>query len=81
MRVYRLRRKNRIDRFYTNVIRIRGSVSEASSPAERAAAIEEIRALQTTAFELLVDEKLAADDSFRIFLTLSNEVIEELGAA
>ncbi len=78
-RIYRMRRKNRIDRFYTEVIRIRRSVTDGDD--DRADAIEKIRALQDTAFELLVDEKLAADDSFRIFLTLSNEVIEELGAA
>lgn len=79
VRIYRMRRKNRIDKFYTEVIRIRRSV--ADSDAERDTAIENIRSLQNKAFELLVDEKLAADESFRIFLTLSNEVIEELSAA
>ncbi len=78
-RIFRMRRKNRIDRFYTEVIRLRSSVSDDSSDAERASAIVEVRNLQNRAFELLVDERLAADDSFRIFLALSNEVIEELG--
>jgi hypothetical protein len=35
--------------------------------------------MQDKAFELLVDEKLAADESFRIFVTLSNDVLQELG--
>jgi hypothetical protein len=30
---------------------------------------------------MLVDEKLAADESFRIFITLSNDVIRELDVA
>jgi len=41
-------------------------------------AAAKLRALQDEAFELLVDEKLAADESFRIFITLSNDVIEQI---
>ena len=33
------------------------------------------------AFDQLVDEKLAADESFRIFITLSNDVLRQLSAA
>jgi hypothetical protein len=29
---------------------------------------------------MLVDEKLAADESFRIFITLSNDVVQQLDA-
>jgi hypothetical protein len=39
---------------------------------------DEVRTLQNTAFDLLVDEKLAADESFRIFITLSNDVLQQL---
>jgi hypothetical protein len=45
---------------------------------QRRDAISRLRALQTEAFEMLVDEKLAADESFRIFITLSNDIIKEL---
>ena len=66
--------------FYTRAIAIRDSITEDSSGSERAAAIEEVRKLQNSAFEMLVDEKVAADDSFRIFVTLSNDILTEFGA-
>ena len=73
-----MRRKNRIDTFYSEAIRIRASISDQSSETDRKAAIAEIYDLQNNAFELLVDEKLAADESFRIFVTLSNDVLDQL---
>ncbi len=80
VRIYRMRRKNRIDTFYSDVIAIRNSIDETSTEEDRREKTDEIRALQTMAFELLVDEKLAADESFRIFITLSNDVLQQLGA-
>ncbi len=79
--IYHRRRKNRIDVFYKDVFALRSSISESSSLADRDAAITEIRALQKRAFDMLVDEKLAADESFRIFITLSNDAISDLEAA
>jgi len=81
VRIYNLRRKNRIDRFYSAAIKLRQSVSDATPVAERRKTISQVRALQTEAFELLVDEKLAADESFRIFITLSNDIVDELKEA
>jgi len=81
LKIFRMRRKNRIDRFYSRVIEVRKASREFSSDEERAKAIDEIRALQDTAFELLVDERLAADESFRIFITLSNDVMKQLAAS
>ena len=80
MQIYRSRRKNRIDTFYSKTIELHRSVTETSSQAERQRTIEQIRDLQTKAFDLLVDEKLAADESFRIFITLSNDALRQLGA-
>lgn len=81
VRIFHMRRKNRIDAFYTDVIAIRSALGDSSSMDERAAAAQEIKALQNTAFELLVDEKLSADESFRIFISLSNDALQELNAA
>jgi TRAP-type uncharacterized transport system substrate-binding protein len=81
VKIFRMRRKNRIDRFYSKVIEIRKANSEITSDEERAKAIAEVRALQDTAFELLVDERLAADESFRIFITLSDDVMKQLEAS
>lgn len=78
IKVYRVRRKNRLDKFLVEVIKIRNSVTPDSTGAERAKAIDEIKALQDFGFEQLVDEKLAADESFRIFIELTNNTIAEL---
>lgn len=78
VQIYNRRRKNRIDGFYVDVMAIRDSVGEHSSAAERKAAVEKVQALQNRAFEMLISEKLAADESFRIFVTLSNDIIAQL---
>ena len=78
VKIYRIRRKNRLDEFLVEVIEIRNSVQPQSSEDERTAAMTSIRALQDRAYELLVDEKLAADDSFRIFTELSNDTIRRI---
>jgi len=79
-RILKMRRKNRIDRFYSAAIEIRNSISGSSTADERTLAAEKIRELQDTAFDQLVDEKLSADESFRIFVTLSNDVLDQLNS-
>jgi hypothetical protein len=54
-------------------------VNASSDPEDIERVTKEIRSLQNQAFDLLVDEKLAADESFRIFVTLSNDVLRQLG--
>jgi len=80
VRIFHMRRKNRIDTFYTDVISIRSALGDSSSRDEQAAAAQKIKALQNKAFELLVDEKLSADESFRIFISLSNDALRDLSA-
>ncbi len=76
--IYRIRRKNRIDEFYTEVIRIRDALPATASNSERDAAVESILKLQNKAFDLLVAEQLAADESFRIFIELTNNSIDRI---
>ena len=78
VRILQRRRKNRIDEFYSRAIGIRNSITGESSAEDRRAAIARIRELQNEAFEQLVDERLAADESFQIFITLSNDVLRLL---
>ncbi len=78
LNLYRIRRKNRIDEFYTEVIRIRDSVPATASNSERDAAVESILELQNEAFEQLVGERLAADESFRIFIELTNNSVDRI---
>lgn len=77
--IYRIRRKNRIDVFYSEVFELRKAIDEPLDQAGRDKVIDKLRALQQRAFDMLVDEKLAADESFRIFITLSNDAIRDLG--
>lgn len=78
IRIFRMRRKNRIDRFYAATIEIRNSISDSMTDVDKRNAADQLRQLQDEAFELLVNEKLAADESFRIFITLCNDVLEQL---
>ena len=78
MRIYRVRRKNRIDTYYSAVIDIRNAAAESKSDEERESMIGEVRRLQDSAFSELVNEKLAADESFRIFIRLANDTVAEL---
>lgn len=78
VRIYRMRRKNRIDVFYRDAIAIRDSVSDSSSADKKAAALQKLVDLQTAAFKMLVDERLAADESFQIFISLSNSIMRHL---
>ena len=79
IRILQRRRKNRIDRFYSKAINIRDSITSDSSDGDRQTAIARVRELQNEAFDQLVHEKLSADESFRIFITLSHDVLRQLG--
>lgn len=81
VQILQRRRKNRIDRFYSAAIEIRDSITNESSASDRQEAITRVRELQNDAFDQLVHEKLAADESFRIFITLSNDVLRQLGTS
>ena len=76
--IIRARRKNRIDRFYVETIKIRNTCKASTNPVEIQQAISKIEQLQDEAFDLLVHEKLSADESFRIFVTLTNDVLGQL---
>jgi len=78
IRIFNRRRKNRIDRFYSAALQIRKSVAKSTGESGRREATDRLRGLQDEAFMLLVDEKLAADESFRIFITLSNDILDQI---
>ena len=78
VRIFNMKRKNRIDRFYSAVLAIRDRVTPTMGEEQRNQAAAEIRQLQDEAFALLVDEKLAANESFRIFMELCSSVLEQI---
>ncbi|GAB4396054.1 MAG: hypothetical protein OHK0053_08850 [Microscillaceae bacterium] len=74
----RRRRKDRIDRYYLDVIQIEKSLPQCQTEAELRAAQKALEQLRQRAFQLLVDEQLQADDSFRIFVSLVQDVYREI---
>jgi TRAP-type uncharacterized transport system substrate-binding protein len=75
-RIVTRRRKNRIDTFYVDVIAARDGFRAGTTG--RAEALADIGALEDRAFRMLVDEELAADESFRIFVTLAQNAVREI---
>jgi hypothetical protein len=78
VRIYQRYRKNRIDDFCMRAIALRQTVGDDASESERRRAVQAVHDLQIEAFEQLAEEKLAADESFQIFITLSNDVIRQI---
>ena len=78
MKIFSARRKNRIDRYYAAAIEIRDSLGEMPDTEAKSLATDKIRALQNSAYAELIDEKLSADESFRIFITLSDGILEHI---
>ena len=68
------RRKDRIDGFYLGALELRARVGRDDDEAIRAA----LDRLERDAFAALVAERLAADDSFRIFTELVEAVRDEI---
>lgn len=68
------RKKNRVDTFYSRLLAVRERMG--SEPV--AELLEEVRLMELEAYSLLIDEKLAADESFRIFTDLLDSVRAEL---
>ena len=69
------RRKERIDEFYRRALGLR----REAGTGHRADLVARLTELEEEAFGKLMDEQLAADESFRIFITLSNDVLRQLG--
>lgn len=78
IQIFNRRRKDRIDRFYKAAIDIRNATVASTDIDARREAVRQLRQLQDDAFAKLVDEKLAADESFRIFITLTNDILDRL---
>jgi TRAP-type uncharacterized transport system substrate-binding protein len=70
-------KKNRIDGYYARVLRIRAETLKQTESVDWVAAAERLRDVESEAFDELIEERLMADDAFRIFLTLSRETLHD----
>jgi TRAP-type uncharacterized transport system substrate-binding protein len=77
LRYLRGRRKSRIDKFYSEALAIRAKLLQEQDAQHRRMGIAELRTLRDRAFSLLINEKLSADESFRILQNLIGELIRE----
>lgn len=72
------RKKNRIDLYYQNVLDIEKQIPNCKTTIDCSIAIQNLKSMRETAFQMLIKEKLTADESFRIFITLLNDTIREI---
>ncbi|MGE0623879.1 MAG: TAXI family TRAP transporter solute-binding subunit [Pseudomonadales bacterium] len=77
-RILVIRRKNRIDEFYRQALELRDQAVAIGSDPARTNAVASLKALQERAYAEMINERLAADESFRIFITLSNDLMADL---
>ncbi len=72
---YRSRiKKDRLDRYYGKLIAIR----EAMRDRDPSSSKSEVLAVQREVLDLLIDERVAADASLVAFISLSNQLLDEL---
>lgn len=74
----RQRKKNRIDRFYKKILTIQKKIQNFRSVDDCSKAIDRLKILRRNAFEQLIDEKLLANESFRIFITFIHDTQKEI---
>lgn len=67
------KKKNRIDEYYNKIIAVDNNIVNMDKIEELANSVEYIRKIKKVAFSQLVSEKLIADESFRIFISLAND--------
>lgn len=72
------RKKNKIDVYYQELIAIRGMIPDSASIAQIEQLEQSLINVQEETIQLVVKEKLLADESFSIFLNLSRIVMDEI---
>ncbi len=72
------RRKQRIDVYYARLLEIERTVGTLTDAGAYAEALARVRELRRAAFAQLIEEKLAADESFRIFIAFADDLRDEI---
>lgn len=73
----KIRKKNKIDKYYQQLINIRLTINCLNEEDEIKNELETIKSLQNETIALVVEEELSANDSFIVFLKLSEIVLNE----
>ena len=72
------KKKDKIDEFYEDLMKIKNAIPSLKTVSDGLQKIRRVQAAQNKAFEMLIAEKLVANDSFRIYMELSKETITDL---
>ncbi|MEM9895049.1 MAG: TAXI family TRAP transporter solute-binding subunit [Bacteroidota bacterium] len=72
------KKKDKIDEFYEDLINIKNSVQKIKQKQEGLQKIKHIQKSQNRAFSMLISEELVANESFRIYMELSKETINDV---
>lgn len=72
------KKKDKIDEFYEDLMNIKNGIGRLETVGDGMKRVKRVQAAQNKAFEMLIAEKLVANDSFRIYMELSKETINEL---
>lgn len=72
------KKKDKIDEFYEDLMNIKNTIPKINQVSSAIEKVKRVQASQNKAFEMLIAEKLVANDSFRIYMELSKETINEL---
>lgn len=72
------KKKDEIDVFYEDLLEVKNTIPHIKELADGVAKVKHIQKSQNKAFEMLISEELVANDSFRIYMELSKETINEL---
>ncbi|MEQ8626282.1 TAXI family TRAP transporter solute-binding subunit [Ekhidna sp.] len=72
------KKKDKIDEFYEDLMNIKNAIPKINQISSAIEKVKRVQASQNKAFEMLIAEKLVANDSFRIYMELSKETINEL---
>ncbi len=81
MRWNKQRKKDRIDVYYLKIIEVERNIADMENIEDGEQAIYKLHSLRQKAFQNMVKEKLVADSSFQIFLTLIEGAIERIREA
>lgn len=71
-------KKDRVDTFYSKLLVVRGEAETTSDHSELRALRMQAVAVQQEVLQLLIDERVSADAGLVAFLSLSNQIIDEL---
>ena len=77
-KILRRKKKNRVDVYYSKLMEIEKQFDNDNSNYSAKNAISDIKAIKEEAIQLLIDEKLSANESFNIFLNLCETLTSKI---